>query len=505
MSPAPAKTTRRPFVIACLMAAMFMVAIESTIVATAMPQIVGQLGAFSLYSWVFSAFLMAQAATTMIYGKLADLYGRRVVLTVGILIFLVGSTLCGFAWSMPSLIAFRLLQGIGAGAIQPVTTTIVGDMYTAEERGSVQGYLSSVWGISAVTGPLAGGLIVEHFHWAWIFWINIPLGLACVAGLMVWLHEHVAHRARPIDYRGAVLFALAIVALLVALTEGSANAAWGPVEIGAAALVFFAATAGFLWQESRTPEPMVSLALWSRRALASTNAVTLIAGMMLIAITSFLPIFVQGVMGRSPIVAGFTLSTMSIGWPLASSISRPFFRALGIHGTARLGAALMVCGALFFTFLGAESSPVWAGVGSFIVGFGMGLVTISCIVLIQGSVPWEQRGSATASNIFARTLGNTVGAAAFGAVLNAGVRGFGAAEPGVHRSAIERIHRLLEAAAAHQMAASDQQALRAALEHGLHLLFVGAVGVTLVMCAMTLLIPHRSLEEMREAERRHRR
>ncbi len=502
---APTKTTRRPFVIACLMSAMFMVAIESTIVATAMPQIVGQLGAFSLYSWVFSAFLMAQAATTMIYGKLADLYGRRVVLTVGILIFLVGSTLCGFAWSMPSLIAFRLLQGIGAGAIQPITTTIVGDMYTAEERGSVQGYLSSVWGISAVTGPLAGGFIVEHFHWAWIFWVNIPLGLACVVGLMIWLHERVEHRARPIDYGGAILFAVAIVALLVALTEGSANAAWGPVEIGAAALVFFAATAAFLWQERRAREPMVSLALWSRPSIASTNAVTLIAGMMLIAITSFLPIFVQGVMGRSPVVAGFTLSTMSIGWPLASSISRPFFRALGIHGAARLGAGLMVCGALFFTFLGAQSSPVWAGVGSFTVGFGMGLVTIACIVLIQGNVPWAERGSATASNIFARTLGNTVGAAAFGAVLNAGVRDFGAAEPGVHHSAIERIHRLLEAAAAHQMAASDQQALRAALEHGLHLLFVGAVGLAIVLGLMSFLIPRRSIEEMRAAEKRNRR
>ena len=501
---APAKSIRRPYVIACLMGGMFMVAIESTIVATAMPQIVGQLGAFSLYSWVFSAFLMAQAATTMVYGKLADLYGRRIVLTAGIAIFLLGSFLCGVAWSMPSLIAFRLLQGIGAGAIQPVTSTVVGDLYTAEERGAVQGYMSSVWGISAVTGPLVGGLIVEHFHWAWIFWINIPLGLFALAGLWAWFHEKVEHRARPIDYGGAVLFTVAIVALLVAMTEGSANAAWGPVEIGAAALVFFAATGLFLAQEARAPEPMVSLRLWSRRALASTNAVTLIAGMMLIAITSFLPIFVQGVMGRSPIVAGFTLCTMSIGWPLASSISRPFFRALGIHGTARLGATLMVCGALIFTFLHAHSSPVWAGVASFTVGFGMGLVTIACIVLIQGSVEWSQRGSATASNIFARTLGNTVGAAAFGAVLNAGVRGFAADEPGGHGSAIERIHRLLEAAAAQGAAAPDQAALRAALEHGLHLLFLGAVGLTVVLALLALLIPRLSLDEMREVERRHR-
>ena len=188
------KTLRRPFVVAAVMAAMFMIAIEATIVSTAMPQIAGQLGDLHLYSWVFSSFLLTQTATTVVFGKLSDMFGRKPVLLVGIGVFLVGSTLCGFAWSMTSLIGFRLLQGVGAGAIQPVALTVVGDLYPANERGRVQGWLSSVWGVSSVLGPLAGGLIIQHASWSWVFWINLPVGLAAAAGFWRYLREDVAAR-----------------------------------------------------------------------------------------------------------------------------------------------------------------------------------------------------------------------------------------------------------------------------------------------------------------------
>src|SRR6201995_402902 len=169
--------THRPLVLGSVMAAMFMIAIEQTIVSTAMPQIVGQLGGLSLYSWVFSAFLLTQTATTVVFGKLSDLIGRKKVMLFGIAIFLVGSLLCGFAWSMPSMIVFRLIQGVGAGAIQPTGMTVIGDLYSVQERGKIQGYLASVWAISAVIGPLVGALIIQHFSWAWIFWLNLPIGL----------------------------------------------------------------------------------------------------------------------------------------------------------------------------------------------------------------------------------------------------------------------------------------------------------------------------------------
>src|ERR1700754_2999971 len=186
--------SRRPLILGTVMLATFMAAIEATIVATAMPRIVGQLGGFTYYSWVFSAFLLAQSATTPIYGKLADMFGRRRVLVGGILLFLAGSWLCGLAWSMSSLIVFRVLQGLGAGAIYPVSMTVIGDLYKLEERGGAMGMIASVWAASAVIGPLAGGLIIDSLSWAWIFWINVPIGVLTIIGFLLFLRETVEHK-----------------------------------------------------------------------------------------------------------------------------------------------------------------------------------------------------------------------------------------------------------------------------------------------------------------------
>jgi MFS family permease len=216
MSRSP-QSSRAP-VIAAVMASMAMVAIEATIVSTAMPQIVAQLGDLHLYSWVFSSFLLTQTAMTVVFGKLADLYGRKPIMLAGIAIFLAGSVLAGFAWSMPAMIAFRLIQGIGAGAIQPVTLTIVADLYPAHERGKVQGYLASVWAISAVVGPMVGGFIIHTLSWAWIFWMNVPIGLASAVGFIMFLRESERHARPSIDFGGAALFMAAIAALMMALT-----------------------------------------------------------------------------------------------------------------------------------------------------------------------------------------------------------------------------------------------------------------------------------------------
>jgi EmrB/QacA subfamily drug resistance transporter len=413
-SPAP---VRRTLILATIMLATFMVAIETTIVATAMPRIVGELGGFKHYSWVFSAFLLAQATTTPIYGKFSDMFGRRPVLVVGILLLLVGSLLCGFAWSMASLIAFRAVQGLGAGAIYPVAMTVIGDIYTLEERSRAQGKLAIVWAVSAVVGPLAGGVIINSYSWAWIFWINIPLAILTLIGFMLFLKESVERRRASIDFAGAILFSIAIISLLLILTEADA-----PVSVLAGLAALFVVAGGFfLRQEKRAAEPIISIGLWVRRLIATSNAGTLLAGMGLLGLTTVLPIYIQGVLGYSAIVAGVTLTALVVGWPLAVICSSWMFRKFGIRRTVRVGCLAFPLGALFLLFLTPDSHPATVGVGSFLMGAGMGLISITGIVLVQESVEWSMRGSATASIIFSRSLGNTLGATVLGAVLNMGI------------------------------------------------------------------------------------
>jgi EmrB/QacA subfamily drug resistance transporter len=487
---ADAAKTRRPLVLASIMLAMFMVAIEATIVATAMPDIVGRLGGFSLYSWVFSAFLLTQAATTVMFGKLSDLYGRRPILIIGIVVFLLGSTLCGFSWSMPSLIAFRLLQGLGAGAIQPVAMTIIGDLYSAEERAGVQGYLASVWGISAVIGPLVGGLIVERFSWPWVFWINLPVGVATVFMLLRYLHEGVERKRHSIDYAGAAMFFIAISSLLIALTQ--VGDATGPSAATAVYLLIFVVTIPiFLWHEKRAKEPMLALDLWTDRLIASANAASMVSGMTLIGITGFLAVYVQGVMGRSATVAGLALTMMALGWPIASTLANRFYRSLGVRATLRLGCVLIAIGAAVFPFLRPTTSPIVAGAGSFITGFGMGLLVMTCVILIQNSVGWSQRGSATASNVFARTIGNTLGAAILGSILNLGIRSY--ADPSGQRVSAEQMRGLLEQRASD--GAPNNPLLVSALHHGLHLTFLCLAGFAILTLILALFIPARELKE----------
>ncbi len=412
------RKTHRPFVLASVMLAMFMGAIEATIVSTAMPAIVGDLGGFSLYSWVFSAYLLMNAVTVLIYGKLSDLFGRKPILSIGIIIFLIGSILCGFAESMTSLIIFRLIQGFGAGAVMPIATTIVGDIYSKEERAKIQGYLSSVWGISAVMGPAIGGLLVEFVSWRYVFWVNIPLGILAIAGLWFFLHENIEKKKHQIDYPGAFLLTISITALMVVLVEEGTNWAWLSFQAIGLLTVSLACFILFILQENKAAESMMPLSIWKNRPIFIANMASLTTGVMLIGISSFLPAFVQGVMERSPIVAGFALTSMSIGWPIASAAAGKLLLKIGFRKTSVLGGFFLIGGSILFVTLTPEAGPLWAAAGSFFVGAGMGLTSTSFIVSIQTAVSWQQRGIATASNMFMRNLGNTIGAALLGGILN---------------------------------------------------------------------------------------
>lgn len=474
---------RRPLVMAAVMAAMFMISIEATIVSTAMPQIAAQLGDLRLYAWVFSSFLLAQTATTIVFGKLSDTFGRKPVLLVGIAIFLVGSVLCGFATSMPVLIGYRLLQGAGAGAVQPIALTVVGDLYPAHERGRVQGYLSSVWGVSSVLGPLAGGLITQQFSWAWVFWINVPLGIAAAFLFGTFLKENVARKAHRVDVVGAVLFTTAIAALMTALTEIGASSA----NVTIALSVFAVTAILFVLQERRVDDPMLAFELWSRRPIASANAATMLSGMALIGLSAFLPMYVQGVLGRTALVAGFTLTAMSFGWPIGALVAaRQLLPTIGLRNTMLIGAVLLPIGAGTMLFLAPGLSPLIAGVGSLVMGLGMGFLSTAAIVLIQGSVGWEERGAATASNIFARNLGSTFGATVLGGVLNVSL-----ADNAGGAISYAQIRTLLE----HPGQTLADPAIQAALGHALHLTFWAMFFITLAALAAATLVPRIALTQ----------
>ena len=476
----PSARSSRPMIVASIMASMFMVAIEATIVATAMPEIIAQLGGLNIYSWVFSSFLLTQTAMTVVFGKLADLYGRKPVMLIGIGIFLVSSLLAGFAWSMPSMIVFRLLQGIGAGAIQPIAMTIIADLYPARERGKVQGYLASVWAFSAIVGPLAGSLIVHNVSWAWVFWINIPVGIAAAAGFILFLKESVEVKERSIDFNGAILFTVAVAALMFALTEGGDGRT---TEALVATLIFVACIGLFILQERRAPDPMISFDLWRKRPIAAANAATLCAAMSLMGLTTFLPMYVQGVLQRSSVVAGLTLTMMIVGWPAGATIAAKAFPIIGIRRMMLIGSGFLPAGAVLFVFLTTESSPILAGVGSLLMGLGMGLLSVSCLVLIQEIVDWSQRGSATASNLFARNLGSTLGATLLGAILNAGL-GIGSRNAPVTS---DQLRDLLQAAPG---AITGDVSTRAALQHALHLTFMGMFVITLLIFFMVFMVPN---------------
>nr|WP_082589560.1 MDR family MFS transporter [Tetrasphaera sp. Soil756] len=397
-----------------------LVAIDATILATAVPAVVRDLGGLTQFPWLFSIYVLAQAVSVPVYGKIADLYGRKTVMLVGIGLFVVGSLLCGAAWSMGSLIAFRALQGLGAGAIQPIGMTIVGDIYSVAERATVQGYIASVWAVASLVGPTLGGVFSEALTWRWIFFVNLPLGLA--AAWMLWRRFSETPRpaaARPrIDYAGTVLLLLGTVALLVALLEGGVLWGWAsPVSIGlfVGSVVLLVA---FVVVERRAAEPVLPLWVFRHRVVGGAMLVSLVVGVMLLGLTSYVPLYAQGVLGTGAIVAGFALAAMTIGWPISASASGRLYLRLGFRSTMLIGSVLAVIGSGILLLV-RPSSSVWLLAGACLVlGLGFGFVASPSLVAAQSAVAWNERGVATGASIFARSVGSAVGVAAFGAVAN---------------------------------------------------------------------------------------
>ena len=359
----------RGAIVGALMLAIGLAAIDSTIVATAVPQIVADLGSFSLFPWIFSIYLLTQAVTVPIYGRLSDLFGRKPVLLFGVAGFLVGSILCAVAWSMVALIVFRGVQGLAAGAILPTTTTIVGDLYEPAERGRVQGYISSVWGVSAIVGPALGGFFAQYWTWRGIFWLNLPIGIGAAWLIQRHLHERVERRAHQIDYAGAVTLTASCSLLILGLLEGGVSWAWGSTTSIALFTLSAVLLVAFVQIERRVAEPILPLWIFRHRTLLAGNLAGLAIGAILIGETSYVPTYAQRVVGVGAVVAGFAMAAMTIGWPIAATLAPRVYLRIDYRPTALLGGTITVLGTVLFVVFVGESSGVWrVAVASFVLG-----------------------------------------------------------------------------------------------------------------------------------------
>jgi EmrB/QacA subfamily drug resistance transporter len=455
------RSERGPILVG-IMLSTGLVAIDATVIATAVPSIVGSFGGFAEFPWLFSVYLLAQAVTVPVYGKLADVFGRKPVMLFGIGLFLVGSVLCGVAWSMGALIAFRAVQGLGAGAVQPMSMTIVGDLYSLKERAKVQGYIASVWAVSSVVGPTLGGVFSEYISWRWIFFVNIPLCLVAAATIGLRFHERVDRRRPRIDYAGAGTLTVALTLLILGLLEGGQAWAWGSPQsiavLGAGAVLLGV----FVVIERRAADPVVPLRLLRNRLLVATNLVAACVGAVLIGLTSYVPTFVQDVLGTGPLVAGFALAALTLGWPISASQSGRVYLRIGIRSTALIGAAVVVLGSGLLLLLDGSASVLQVGATSFVIGLGMGFTAAPTLIAAQSAVRWQQRGVVTGTNMFFRSAGSAVGVAVFGAIVNATLGGSGVESDRV-----------------------PPEALTTAVQH----VFLGTAVLAVVMLAAALLMP----------------
>lgn len=384
-------------------------AMEMTVVSTAMPTVVAELGGALHYAWVFSAYMLASTVMVPIHGKLADLYGRKPVILASMAIFLIGSMASGQARSMTALIAFRALQGVGAGGLQPVALTIVGDIFEIEERARMQGIFGAVWGIAGLAGPLLGGVIVGTLSWRWVFYVNVPFGILSAALLSLFFVESVHKQAHRLDIAGAALLSSSVISLLLGV-EGLAPWLLVPVSVVLAI--------AFVLVELRVSEPMLPPRLFKTRVLATSSVLSTLTGAAMIGIVTFLPLYAQGVLGATPTEAGTTIAPMAVGWPIASAVSGRLLPRLGFRPLVRTGMIIVAIATTALAMAishGATSTQL--KIASLTFGLGMGFANTAQVIAVQTSVTFGERGVATASTMFFRSIGGTIGVGVMGVVL----------------------------------------------------------------------------------------
>jgi EmrB/QacA subfamily drug resistance transporter len=405
-----------------LMLVMLLASLDQTIVSTALPTIVGEFGELAHLSWIVTAYLLTTTIVTPLYGKLGDLFGRKIVLQSAILLFLIGSVLCGLSQSMGQLIAFRALQGLGGGGLMVTIIAAVGDLFSPRERGRYQGIFGGVFGVATVLGPLIGGFFVEHLNWRWIFYVNLPLGFISLA-IIGWAFTAPAPRGRPvIDVAGALLLAAMLTALILLTSFGGHEVDWRSPEAIALAGVTVAALAGFIAVERRVSEPLLPLHLFGNRVFVIACAVGFVVGLALFGSVTFMPLYLQVVKGVSPTDAGLTLTPM-MGGVLVTSITSG--RVISRIGRYRLfpivGTAVMTIALGLLATLSVNSTIRVTVVYMIVLGLGVGMVMQVLVLAVQNAVDYRNLGVATSGATLFRSIGGSIGTSLFGAIFAAGL------------------------------------------------------------------------------------
>ncbi|HEY8597977.1 MAG TPA: MDR family MFS transporter [Thermomicrobiales bacterium] len=475
----PRASGNRTLILGATLLATFLTAMEATVVSTAMPTIIGELRGLNLYAWVFSAYLLTSTATVPLYGRLADMVGRKPVFIAGIGIFLLGSVLSGAAQSMPQLIFFRAIQGLGAGAVQPIIFTIVGDLFSLRERARVQGFFSAVWGASSVAGPALGAIITETIGWRWIFYINLPFGIAAMALLAFSLHERKVEGKHRLDYAGAAVLTGGVATLLLGLLGGSRGGGINPPLI----LGGFALLVLFVIIETRVAEPILPLDLFREPAIAVPCLAGLVTGIVQFSLPSYLPLFVQGVQLGTAGDAAKPLGAIATAWTVAAFISPRMLLRVGFRAVA-VGGMLLIAVGTAALLLYRPGTPIWLMViNTAIVGLGLGFASNATLIAAQNAVGWERRGVVTASVQFTRTMGGTLGIAALGALLNARLA------PILQAGGAADVNALLDPAQRGNLTGDALAFIQRGLASGLNLVYLIIVVITAVGVAFVCFLP----------------